>query len=75
MARYYDFKDLKGEEIERLLLDLKKLITTEKITNYLPSNTTSELLRITNNISNILQNLSISNDINSSDITIDSGEY
>ena len=45
MARqkYYDFTKIFGEEMEELLLMLKSLISTKKITDNLPNDVNSEI--------------------------------
>lgn len=55
MARqkYYDFTKIFGEEIERLLIQLKDLISSKKITDNLPSNANNELKVINKKIDSI----------------------
>lgn len=70
MARqkYYDFTKIFGEEIERLLVQLKGLITSKKITDNLPDNAKKEIKIINDKIDNI--------DIGDIDIDIiDGGDY
>ena len=52
MARqkYYDFAKIFGEEIERLLVQLKGLITSKKITDNLPDNAKKEIKMINDKI-------------------------
>lgn len=51
--KYYDFTKIFGEEIERLLVQLKDLISTEKITDNLPDNAKNELKVINKKIDDI----------------------
>ena len=70
MARqkYYDFTKIFGEEIERLLVQLKGLITSKKITDNLPDNAKKEIKMINDKIADI--------DIEDIDIdVIDGGDY
>ena len=70
MARqkYYDFTTIFGEEIERLLVQLKGLITSKKITDNLPDNAKKEIKMINDKIADI--------DIEDIDIdVIDGGDY
>ena len=70
MARqkYYDFTKIFGEEIERLLVQLKNLISTKKITDNLPDNAKKEIKMINDRIGDI--------DIENFDIDIiDGGTY
>lgn len=70
MARqkYYDFTKIFGEEIERLLVQLKNLISTKKITDNLPDNSKKEIKMINDRIGDI--------DIEDFDIdVIDGGTY
>lgn len=55
MARqkYYDFTTIFGEEIERLLVQLKGLITSKKITDNLPDNAKKEIKMINDKIDGI----------------------
>ena len=48
--KYYDFTHIFGEEIEDLLIKLKDLITTNKITENLPDNAKKEIKSINNKI-------------------------
>ena len=56
MARqkYYDFTKIFGEEIERLLVQLKGLITSKKITDNLPDNSKKEIKMINDKIDDII---------------------
>ena len=68
--RYYDFTKIFGEEIEKLLINLKDLITAKKITDNLPDNAKKEIKVINNKIDGIntdIENLEF-------DI-IDGGDY
>lgn len=70
MARqkYYDFTKIFGEEIERLLVQLKGLIISKKITDNLPDNSKKEIKILNDKIDDI--------DINDIDIdNIDGGYY
>lgn len=51
--KYYDFTKIFGEEIERLLVQLKDLISSKKITDNLPDNANNELKIINKKIDNI----------------------
>lgn len=62
---YYDIVGMVGQEIEALLLQLKELIISNKITSNLPDNTKSEI----SNINNKIDNLSADIDF------IDGGDY
>ena len=66
--KYYDFTKIFGEEIERLLVQLKNLISTKKITDNLPDNSKKEIKMINDRIGDI--------DIENFDIdVIDGGTY
>lgn len=70
MARqkYYDFTKIFGEEIERLLVQLKGLITSKKITDNLPDNSKKEIKMINDKIDEVdFENLDID--------VIDGGDY
>ena len=51
--KYYDFTKIFGEEIERLLVQLKGLITSKKITDNLPDNAKKEIKMINDKMENI----------------------
>ena len=61
--KYFDFTKIFGEEMETLLVRLKELITSRKITDNLPDDVNKEL----NIIKNTIDNYNID--------TIDGGEY
>ena len=69
MARqkYYDFTAIFGEEIEVLLVKLKSLIASKKITDNLPDNVKKEI----NTINDKIDNLNIDVNID----CIDGGSY
>lgn len=70
MARqkYYDFTKIFGEEIERLLVQLKGLITSKKITDNLPDNSKKEIKMINDKIDDIgMEDIDID--------VIDGGDY
>ena len=70
MARqkYYDFTKIFGEEIERLLVQLKGLITSKKITDNLPDNSKKEIKILNDKIDDIdIGNVNID--------VIDGGDY
>lgn len=62
--KYYDFKHIYGNEMETLLVQLKKLINSGKITEFLPDNVKDEISKINDKI-----NADIDIEI------IDGGEY
>ena len=51
--KYYDFTHIFGEEMESLLITLKSLITTQKITGNLPDDTKGEISNINDKIDNL----------------------
>ena len=70
MARqkYYDFTKIFGEEIERLLVQLKSLITSKKITDNLPDNSKKEIKMINDKIDDMgMEDIDID--------VIDGGDY
>ena len=79
MGKYYTFENIKGDNIENLLLILQDLLNSKKITNNLPDDTKLEIdnlyNELENNINNILNKLSKDNTKDSSNIIIDAGEY
>ena len=66
--RYYDFTKIFGEEIERLLVQLKGLITSKKITDNLPDNSKKEIKMINDKIDDMgMEDIDID--------VIDGGDY
>lgn len=70
---YYNITNIYGEEIETLLLQLKELLLSKKITDNLPENVNAKFNEIEIKLSDVIKSIE---DLNLTNLSIiDGGDY